>query len=384
MDIGPFLVEAHLREGRSVAELAAAHGIHRSWLYKLLARYRAEGEAGLRPRSRRPTSSPGALAADLEAQVVARRTNLLAQGFDAGAVTIHWHLARQHGAVPSVRSVWRVLRRRGLVTPQPRKRPRSSFIRFEAALPNECWQSDMTHWTLERAGAEIVNFIDDHSRLCLRSVALPVTTAIDIGQICQQAPAQYGTPAAVLTDNGAIYTAGPRGGKVVLETELERLGIRSTHARPDHPQTCGTVERFQQTQKKDLAKQPAAPSLAALQAQLDRFAVYDNTERPHRALGRKTPDEVFRAKLKARPDAAPLTHFRVRYDTVDHHGSLTLRYDSKLHHIGMGARHRGQPVVMLIADRDIRVVTAEGGELLRHLTLDPTRDYQPQTLGLAV
>ncbi|HAL28429.1 MAG TPA: transposase, partial [Chloroflexi bacterium] len=77
-------------------------------------------------------------------------------------------------------------------------------------------------------------------------------------------------------------------------------------------------------------------------------------------------------------------HFRVRYDKVDHHGSLTLRYDSKLHHIGMGARHRGRPVVMLIADRDIRVVTVEDGELLRHLTLDPNRDYQPQTLGLAV
>ena len=380
MDIGPFLVEAHLREGRSVAELAAAHGVHRSWLYKLLARYRAEGEAGLRPRSRRPQSSPGAMDRALEEQIVALRTNLLAQGFDAGALTIHWHLARQHGAVPSVSSVWRVLRRRGLVTPQPRKRPRSSFIRFEAALPNECWQSDMTHWTLggDRP-AEIVNFIDDHSRLCLRSVALPVTTAVDIGQIFQQARAQYGTPAAVLTDNGAIYTAGPRGGKVVLETELERLGIRSKHSRPYHPQTCGKVERFHQTLKKYLAMQPAPTSLAALQAQLDRFAAYYNTERPHRALGRKTPQAVFDAKLKARPDAAPLAHFRVRYDKVDHHGSLTLRYDSKLHHIGMGARHRNRAVVMLIADRDIRVVTVEDGELLRHLTLDPRRDYQRQS-----
>ena len=224
MDIGPFLVEAHLREGRSVAELAAAHGVHRSWLYKLLARYRAEGDAGLVPKSRRPQSSPGAMDRSLEEQIVALRTNLLAQGFDAGALTIHWHLARTHGAVPSVSSVWRVLRRRGLVTPQPHKRPRSSFIRFEAALPNECWQSDMTHWTLASSAAEIVNFIDDHSRLCLAAVALPVTTAVDIGRIFQQARAQYGTPAAVLTDNGAIYTAGPRGGKVMLETELERLG----------------------------------------------------------------------------------------------------------------------------------------------------------------
>lgn len=384
MDIGRYLVEAHLREGRSVAELAATHGVHRSWLYKLLARYRAEGAAGLIPRSRRPRCSPAAMDVALAEEIVAMRANLVDQGFDGGALTIHWHLARRHGAVPSVSSVWRVLRRRGLVTPQPRKRPRSSLIRFQAALPNECWQSDMTHWTLASAGAEIVNFIDDHSRLCVASVALPVTTAVDVGQIFQEARRRHGTPASVLTDNGCIFTASHRGGKVVLETELERLGVRHKRSRPYHPQTCGKVERFHQTQKKYLAMQPAAPSLEALQAQLDRFATYYNQERPHRALGRHTPQEVYDAKLKARPDAAALTHFRVRYDKVDHHGSLTLRYDSKLHHIGMGARHRGRPVVMLIADRDIRVVTVEDGELLRHLTLDPNRDYQPQTLGLAV
>src|SRR5712691_8165298 len=126
MGLGHYLVEAHLREGRSVAELARTHGIHRSWLYKLLARYREQREAGLVPRSRRPHHSPAAS------------------------------------------SIWRVLRRRGLVTPQPHKRPRSSFVHFAAALPNECWQSDATHWTISgKRSVEIVNLIDDHSRLCL-------------------------------------------------------------------------------------------------------------------------------------------------------------------------------------------------------------------------
>jgi transposase InsO family protein len=380
MEIGRYLVEAHVREGRSVAELAAAHGVHPSWLYKLLARYRADGDAGLAPRSRRPRRSPGAMAPSLGDEIVALRANLLAQGLDAGALTIHWHLARRHGAVPSVSSVWRVLRRRGLVTPQPRKRPRSSFIRFEAALPNECWQSDMTHWALRSGqGCEIVNFIDDHSRLCLVSVALPVTTAVDVGRIFQQARTAHGTPAAVLTDNGCIYTAEPRGGKVVLQTELERLGVRHKHARPYHPQTCGKVERFHQTLKKYLAKQPAPGSLEALQAQLDRFASYYNEERPHRALGRQTPREVYDAKVKARQERATLTHFRVRHDKVDRYGTVTLRYESKLHHIGLGARHKGLAVVLLVADRDVRVVSAEEGELLRHLTLDPTRDYQRQS-----
>jgi transposase InsO family protein len=378
-EIGRYLVEAHLREGRPVAELATEHGLHRSWLYKLLARYRAHGEAGLVPRSRRPRRSPGAMAPALAEEIIAMRQNLLDQGLDAGALTLHWHLARRHGAVPSVSSVWRLLRRRGLVTPQPRKRPRSSFIRFEAALPNECWQSDMTHWALTGdRGAEIVNFIDDHSRLCLRSVALPVTTAVDVGQIFQEARTRHGTPAAVLTDNGCIFTAEHRGGKVVLQTELERLGVRHKHSRPYHPQTCGKVERFHQTLKKYLARQPAAPSLEALQAQLDRFARYYNEERPHRALGRQTPREVYDAKVKARPSAKVETHFRVRHDKVDRSGKLTLRYESKLLHIGLGARYKGWPVVMLIADRDVRVVSAEDGELLRHLTLDPGRNYQRQ------
>lgn len=117
MDKAGYLVEAHLREGRSVAELAATHGVHRSWLYKLLARYRTHGDAGLAPRSRRPRHSPTAMDSVLEAEVVALRSGLLAQGLDGGALTIHWHLARRHGAVPSVSSIWRLLRRRGLVTP---------------------------------------------------------------------------------------------------------------------------------------------------------------------------------------------------------------------------------------------------------------------------
>lgn len=380
MGQGRYLVESHLREGRSVAELAAAHGLHRSWLYKLLARYRAEGEAGLEPRSRRPRRSPSAMDPGLADEIVALRANLLDQGLDAGALTIHWHLARRHGAVPSVSSVWRVLRRRGLVTPQPQKRPRSALVRFQAELPNECWQSDMTHWTLSAGrGCEIVNFIDDRSRLDLRSVALAVTTAVDVGEIFQQARAQYGTPANVLTDNGCIFTAEHRGGKVVLETELERLGIRHKHARPYHPQTCGKVERFHQTQKKYLARQPAARTLEQLQAQLDRFACYYNEERPHRALGRQTPAEVYAALVKAGPQANVKTHFRIRHDKVDQSGKLTLRYESRLLHIGMGARHKGQAVVMLVADRDVRVVSAADGELLRHLTIDPRRDYQRQS-----
>ena len=379
MDMGRYLVEAHLREGRTVADLAAEHGVHRSWIYKLLARHRAEGDAGLAPRSRRPRSSPTRVPTDIENTIVLVRKQLSENGHDAGAVTIHYHLQRQGLEAPSVTSIWRILKRRGFVTPQPKKRPRSSFIRFEADLPNECWQSDMTHWTIaDDTHVEIVNFIDDHSRYCIASVAVPVTKATDVAEIFTTAIERHGTPASMLTDNGCIYTAKHRGGKVVMETLTEALGVTYKHSSPYHPQTCGKVERFHQTLKKFLTKQHAAESLAELQGQLDRFVDYYNEQRPHRALGRRTPAEAFNGRLKAHPPASiPATHFRVRHDKVDKHGSITIRYESRLHHIGMGARHRGQHVVMLIADRDIRIITPEG-ETLRHLTLDPTRDYQPQ------
>ena len=263
-------------------------------------------------------------------------------------------------------------------------RSRSSFVRFVASLPNECWQADATHWRL-RAGraVEIVNVLDDHSRLLVGSVALPVATAADVAQIFRAAARRYGAPAALLTDNGRIFSAEDRGWKVALEADLERGGIRHKRARPYHPQTCGKVERFHQTMKRYLAKQPKATSLAQLQAQLDRLRLEYNERRPHRALGRRTPAEVYRAKVKATPAARPAapTHFRVRNDRIDAHGKLTLRLDSRLHHIGVGARHKYQKVVLLIADRDVRILTPKG-RLLRRLTLDPSRDYQRQAVAV--
>ena len=380
MDAGRFLVEAHLRDGRSVGELARSHGVHRSWLYKLLSRYRAGGEAALVPRSRRPHRSPSEMRPEVEAQVVRLRTELLAQGLDAGALTIQWHLERERGSAPSSSSIMRVLRRRGLVIPQPRKRPRSSLIRFQAALPNELWQTDATHWSLaDGSSVEILNVIDDHSRLLVAATPLRTVKAADVVAAFHQAAARLGYPAALLSDNAAVFSGASRGGKVLLESELERLGILGKHSRPYHPQTCGKVERFHQTQKRWLAAQPAAVTLEELRSQLDRFRIQYNQHRPHRALGRRTPQDIFDSRVKAGPGSAVApVHYRVRYDEVDHHGVVTLRYDSRLHHIGLGARHRGKPIVLLVADRDVRIVT-ENGELLRQLVLDPTRDYQRQS-----
>jgi len=376
-----YLVEAHLLEGRSVSELAKAHGVHRSWIYKLLARYREGGYEALEPRSRAPRSSPNATPEEVVREVVSLREQLLSQGHDCGAQTIAHHLAQEGtDRVPSVSTIWRILRREGLVAPQPQKRPRSSLIRFEAELPNEMWQADITHWGLAGGqDVEILNMIDDHSRLFLTSRAFPTAKAADVVDVFRFAIDLHGAPASLLCDNGAVFTATPRGGKVLLQLEMERLGVLAKNSRPYHPQTCGKVERLHQTLKRYLARQAPAKTLVELEGQLDTFVHYYNAIRPHRALGGRTPLQAYSARIKARPANAPEpeTHFRIRHDKVDTAGTVTLRHDSNLHHIGLGRAHKGKPIKLLVADRDIRVLDARTGELIRRLTLDPSRDYQP-------
>ena len=383
MGMARYLVEAHLLEGRPVAELAKTHGVHRSWIYKLIARYRAEGDGGLDARSKRPRCSPTQTPERYVREIVSLRKQLVAVGFDAGPQTIRAHLQREHADVPSVATIWRMLKRAGFITPQPHKRPRSSLIRFEAQLPNEMWQADVTVWQLASGEVvEILNLIDDHSRLLLGADAYPRVKAADVVHSFHKAAQLHGLPESFLSDNGAVFVGSYRRGKVLLEYELERLGVEFKNSRPYHPQTLGKVERLHQTLKRYLSKQKPAKTLSELQGQLDAFVRYYNHIRPHRALGRRTPLQAYGCKLKARPAGATAqTYFRVREDRVDKAGKVSLRYDSRLYKIGLGRAHKGRVVKLLVADQDIRVIDANG-ELIRELTLDPTRNYQPISQGL--
>jgi transposase InsO family protein len=385
MDLAGYVINAVLVEGKSVKEVCEAHDISRSWLYELISRYRQGGEDGLEPQSRRPRTSPTRVAPAVEEEIVALRKELSELGVDAGAHTIAYHLQCRHRrnkrAVPSVATIWRVLTRRGFVVPQPHKRPKSSWRRFQAELPNECWQADVTHWVLaDGAEVEILNVIDDHSRLLVASVAFVTAKAADVVETFHQGAAELGFPASMLTDNGAIFTAESRQGTCAMELELIALGIDYKHSRPYHPQTCGKVERFHQTLKKWLAKQRRAVTIEQLQAQLDQFRAYYNTMRPHRAIGRRTPAQAFAARTKAKPRRPALTlpaQHRVRRDRIDSGGKVTLRYHSRLLHLGVGRRYSGTRVLLLVKDRDVRVIT-DDGELLATFNIDPTKQYQTQ------
>src|SRR4029077_19429989 len=238
MGLGRYLVDAITLEGGSPSELARSHGVSRTWIYELLRRYRSGGYAALEPRSHRPRSCPHKVGPKVVERILELRQKLVAAGHDGGAPTIAHHLARRLKEVPSVTTIWRILSRHGLITPQPHKRPRSSFTRFAAALPNELWQADATHWSLASgASVEVLNLLDDHSRLLLAAVAFPTVKAKDVVQVFAAAAANHGLPAAFLTDNAAVFAGEYRGGTVLLESELARLGIRAVHSRAYHPQT---------------------------------------------------------------------------------------------------------------------------------------------------
>jgi transposase len=229
------VITAVVAEGRSQGEVARAYGVSQGWVSRLVARYRAEGEAAFDPRSRRPRTSPAAISETAVDLIIGLRKELSGQGLDAGPHTICWHLQHHHQVKVSAATVSRYLARHGLVTPQPRKRPRSSYIRFAAELPNERWQSDFIHWHL--AGGretEIVSWLDDHSRYALSVTAHPVTTGPVTLATFRAAVAAHGAPASTLTDNGMVYTtrfSGGQGrGKVLIHVVRSSAMGRSVRA----------------------------------------------------------------------------------------------------------------------------------------------------------
>jgi transposase InsO family protein len=375
------IVASVVSQGLGVRATAQKYGVSPAWVSTLVKRYRAEGPSAFEPRSKRPHANPHATPPEVEDRIIELRKELLEIGTDAGADTIHTHLEREGLIAPSISTIQRILTRRGFVTPAPKKRPKSSYIRFAADLPNECWQSDMTHWHLEDATpVEILTFLDDHSRLVLAIRAFPATSMENVRRLFTNTCKLYGTPASVLTDNGAIYNAGARGGRTGFESDLITAGVLYKHSRPYHPQTCGKVERWHRTLKKFLAKRPAK-TLGELQLILEDVVSYYNDVRPHRGVNRRTPAVAYNARAKAKPNTLINDpHWRIRKDTVDVRGHVTLRYLGKLRHLNVGWSYRGQVVHLYVLD-DVVTFATEDGEFIGETRLDPNRDYQPKGDG---
>lgn len=367
-------------ESVNVTAVCAREGVSPKTFYKYVARYRVEGEAGFEPRSRRPQRSPGQTPIDVEDRVVELRKQLHENGWDCGSTSVHTELCRDprmRGRVPSVATVHRILVRRGMVIPQPHKRPKGSWHRFEAPRPNEWWQIDFTEWTILTGKVSVFNVLDDHSRVAVRSRAVEHPTTVEAWTTFCQASIMWGMPAGVLSDNGLAFSGKLKRFETVFETNLRDAGIRPFTGRPFHPQTTGKVERFQQTLKKWLRQQPLAATIDAFQDQLDEFCGYYNHQRPHQGIGRVTPASRWHAAIPAEPSSTPLEHpdfsrHHQRHDTtVTADGIVTIG----VYRIHVGVDHASQQALVMIDDRWINVYI--DNRLILHTSLDKTRRYQP-------
>lgn len=368
-------------ESVNVSQVCGLAGVSRKTFYKWAARYRAEGLAGLEERPRVPRSTPHRTPAMVEDLVLVIFGELKMAGLDHGAMTVQWHLCRHPRMkgvkVPAVATVHRVLVRHGVIEPQPKKRPKTSWRRFEAPAPNEWWQIDAMDWAIATGPVSVFNVIDDHSRVATRSRAVIEATAKEAWTTFCQAAQLWGFPAGMLSDNGLCFSGKLRQIEVSFEANLRDAGVRPMTGRPFHPQTTGKVERFQQTLKKWLRRQPLAATLDELQDQLDRFCHIYNHERPHQGIGRVTPASRWHASTVATASDEPLEHPvyprpLVRSARANAAGSVRLSGNLI---IGLGVAFAGSETTVVIDDHHANVYVND--QLVRHLAIDHSRSYQP-------
>lgn len=375
------IVMSVVEAGLTKAEAARQYGVSWRWVHTLVSRYQAEGLDGLEPRSRRPHSNPSITHPDVRARIIGLRCTLADDGMDAGPATIAWHLQTEGiDPPPAISTIRRIITDAHLVTPEPKKRPKSSLHRFEAAQPNETWQSDFTHWTSPTAPTprSWPGSTTTPATCCPapRTRWSPAPTSFDTSTTAINS---YGPPASTLTDNGTVYTTRllrDTTARNAFEYLIAALGITQKNGKPYHPQTQGKIERFWQTLKRWLATKPRPVTIGELQQLLDRFTKLYNNARPHRSIGRQTPSQAYTARPKAHPASTPAAGFhRVRFDHVGTNGKVSLRRAGRMHHLGIGAAHARKPVVLIITEDTVTVVHHGTGKILATNTIDPTRTY---------
>jgi len=362
MSLRRVIVEADPKS-MNVAEFCRSHAVSTWFFWDLRRRHALEGDVALAPKSRAPHRPAGRTPTAVEDAIVAKRKELDDAGLDAGAATIAFHL-RDLAGLPTESTIWRILRARGQIVPQPHKAPKSTRS-FTAERANGCWALDDTEWVLaDGSPVKILNVVDDHSRLNIASTAMLVCSGEQSLHALADAAVAHGWPERLWSDNARAFT-------ITVANALAPLGVAASHTRPYSPPSNGKIERFHRTEKKWLAKQPAADTIEALQHQLDAFRTIYNTQRPHRAIGRRFPADVFDQAPKSGPATQPLGTPTTVFNTTVHNG----RSYAGPYSIAIGATHNGQRALTVITGTQCHVFV--NGRLARQLTLDPTRRTQP-------
>jgi transposase InsO family protein len=302
---------------------------------------------------------------EVEDAVVAERKRLVDAGLGAGPGSIAFYLAGLPG-LPSESTIWRILKKRGFIVDDPSKRPKRAHRSFTVERANGCWQLDDTSWKLaDGTEVKILNVIDDHSRLLVASSAMATCTGAATLAVLATAAAILGWPARFLSDNAKAF-------RHVLADALRHLGVGAGHSRPYHPQTCGKVERFHQTLKHWLDKQPAAATIEQLQTQLDLFKLIYNHHRPHRSIGRRHPADVWSDAPKSGPTDHPINTPTRTWQATVVGGRVSA---GKHYRISVGTAYERLPATIVLTANTCHVFAA--GRHIRRLTINPNQRNQP-------
>ena len=279
-----------IREDANICQLSRRFGIAAKTGHKWLARYRAEGVAGLEEMSRRPHLRPGRSAPEIEQAVLEVRAAHPAWG----GRKIRAVLARRGLAAPAASTITAILHRNGCATGAFGGGAKA-FRRFEHARPNDLWQMDFKGHVGLGDGTRLhpLTILDDHSRYCLGLAACGDQKTQTVRQVLTSAFRRYGLPLALITDNGSPWGDGPGSPFTPLGVFLIDQGIVISHARPYHPQTMGKDERFHRSLKAEALSGAPFESLAAADARLSHWRMLYNTQRPHEALGLAVPAERY-------------------------------------------------------------------------------------------
>jgi putative transposase len=362
-----------------VTRFCREHDVSTSWFYDLRALVRATDPlTAMRPRPRVATGrSRQAIPAEVEELAVRIRKELADAGWDHGPLTVRHRLSQLGVGAPAASTLARVFTRRGMVAPQPQKRPRSSYRRFQFATVHECWQLDAFQSALADGTISVVyQVLDDRSRSLLASHVTATETAEGAIAVVDKAIAAHQVPVLLLTDNGSAFNQTRRGLSSQLVTHVGLLGVRAITGRPGHPQTQGKDERVHQTTQRWLRARDLPRDHAELQALLEEFDQHYNRHRPHQSLGMATPAEVLTRGPRAVPplppgprpaSAAPVRAVRRRVAT---NGKISIRHAA----IQVGHEHNSSTVTVIITGDNVAIFSAHG-EHIRSLNLEPGRTY---------
>jgi putative transposase len=363
----------------AVTRFCREHEVSSSWFYDLRALVRATDPlTAMRPRPRVVVGrSRQSIPAEVEELAVRIRKELADGGWDHGPLSVGHRLSQLGITAPAASTLARVFTRRGMVTAQPQKRPRSSYRRFQFASVHECWQLDAFQTPLADDSICVVyQVLDDHSLALLGSHVSATETAQGAIAVVDKAIRAHQVPVLLLTDNGAAFNQTRRGLSSQLVTHVRRLGVRAITGRPGHPQTQGKDERVHQTTQRWLRARARPADHAELQELLDQFDEHYNGHRPHQSLGMRTPGEVLRGgphavpPLPPEPQAPPAAPVRAVRRRVATNGKISIRHAA----IQLGYEHSNSTVTVVLSGDNVAIFGAHGNHI-RSLNLEPGRTY---------